>query len=341
MYKLFIALILFFSLSFSEKFTIALIPDTQMAIEGCHASNDTQFSWIARHKDSLNIKEVIHLGDITNHNTVVEWHNSSVAFKFIEKVNIPYNIAIGNHDGPNSYTRFNDTFPLSRMPQINGSFPQGTANNTYTYFSAGGIDWMVLALQVDAGSYPEVMLWANQVCVLHPKRRIIVATHAYLQTGGIKLQSGIKIWNELVNKHNNIFMVVCGHYTATECVSSKTSLGNSVIEMLIDMQYGIPCDYRNSVTRLLEINTFTDSINSTTYSVVGKKFLTDSKNKFSLKLNLQKTATSTPQIFNNKKVIVTTKYYNLLGKQILKQNNSGVYIKNKGSISIVYMTLNK
>ena len=339
MHKFFLALLLLCSLAFPQflqNFTIALIPDTQMAIESCPASNDSQFNWIASHKDSLGLKYIISLGDITNNNTAKEWQNASHSYSYTDKVSLPTIYAFGNHDGPSTYTRANATFTEARIDSVlkrvtyarnHEYYPAGTNSNSYSTFDIAGIKWCLIALQCAAGSTPAVIAWANQVCVVNSDRRIIIATHAYQDDKGIKLAEGQKIWDGLVNKHNNIVLVVCGHWTGESCVTTKTSFGNSVVQMLIDLQNGNVCGYQNSVTRLLEFNNLNDSVRATTYSAVGKKFLTDSKNKFNFSLGVSKTP-SLIQYHNDKQVITrpTKKFvYNILGKRCQRVGN-GIYV---------------
>ena len=338
MYKFLVALLLFVSLSFSEKFQIALIPDTQMAIESCPATNDSQFNWIASHKDSLGLKYIISLGDITNHNTAKEWQNASHSYSYVDKVSLPTAYAPGNHDGPSTYARFNTTFTEARIDSVlkrvsyvqnHGYYPAGTSSNSYSVFVVGGVRYLILTLQCAAGSTASVMTWANQVCADNLDKRIIIATHAYQDDKGVKLAEGQKIWDALINKHNNIFLVVCGHWTGESCVKTKTTLGNTVTQMLIDLQNGNVCGYQNSVTRLLELNTMGDSVKAMTYSSVGKKFLTDSKNKFNFVVDYGLPHILTIQQPHNTKQIIATPtkeyVYNLLGKRC-QRTVAGCYI---------------
>lgn len=334
MYKFIIAILLFFTMSFSQKFQVALIPDTQMAIESCPSTNDSQFSWIASHKDSLGLKYVISLGDITNDNTVKEWQSASHAYSYVDKVFLPTIYAPGNHDGPSTYARFNSTFTETRIDSVlrkvsyirnHAYYPIGLTSNSYTNFDIGINRYTIIALQCSAGSFPDVIAWANQVCAVNSDRRIILATHAYQDDKGVKLAEGQKIWNSLINKHNNIFLVVCGHYTGESCVKTKTSLGNTVTQMLIDLQNGNVCGYQNSVTRLLEFNTANDSVKATTFAVVGKRFMTGSKDNFSFSLDFGKT--SVLNLVQNKPIHIKSKsiVYDLLGRSC-QRTQTGIYL---------------
>lgn len=352
MLSLLFLLSLYFSAS-SEKFSVILVPDTQMSIESCPSTNDSQFVWLARHKDSLNIKYISCLGDLTNHNTAKELASASHSYKYAEAATIPVVYAPGNHDGPSTYSRFCSTFSTKRIDStINKSgysskciyYPPTSSYNSYVSFVVGGVKYGILSLQCAAGSVPATMTWANQVCAANQDRKIILVTHAFLNDKKVRLAEGEKIWSTLVNKHSNIFLVACGHYTGECWTTSKTSLGNSVVEMLIDQQYGIVCDGRNSLSRILEINTLSDSIKATTYSAVGKKFLTDSKNKFAFKVEYKNSIIYPPvstQHINIKQnaSIVTKKFvYNLMGKRCQRTSGTGCYILSTPELNYIQIS---
>ena len=112
---------------------------------------------------------------------------------------VPYALAVGNHDlGRNgmTFTRdtlFNDYFPLERykdLPTFGGVFdgePE-QLTNSYHLFSAGGRDFLVLALEF--GPRHAVVDWANKILDKYPDRWAILITHAYLYSDGHPLRLG-------------------------------------------------------------------------------------------------------------------------------------------------------
>ena len=43
---------------------------------------------------------------------------------------------------------YNATFPTSRFPRLGGTFETNKIDNSYQTFSAGGVDWLVLTLEL-------------------------------------------------------------------------------------------------------------------------------------------------------------------------------------------------
>src|SRR5688572_12658383 len=59
------------------SFTVAVLPDTQHYSETYPATFRAQTEYVAANRKARNIACVLHLGDITNRNTVAEWENAA------------------------------------------------------------------------------------------------------------------------------------------------------------------------------------------------------------------------------------------------------------------------
>jgi len=91
-----------------------------------------------------------------------------------------------------------------------------------------------------------VLAWAAEICQKHPQHNVILATHSYLNLQGrtagqakvadSTANSGTQMWDKLVRKQPNIFMVACGHVGGVNLLLSKNDAGNQVIEILTDYQ---------------------------------------------------------------------------------------------------------
>ena len=81
----------------SPDFTLIALPDPQMYSEYSPEIFKQQTAWIASHRDDLNIKFVIGLGDNVNDgDSDTQWKNASDAMAVL--AGVPYAMAIGNHD---------------------------------------------------------------------------------------------------------------------------------------------------------------------------------------------------------------------------------------------------
>src|SRR5688572_5675999 len=82
----------------SAPWTLIVLPDTQYYAERYPDTFMAQTRWIADNAGARNIRFVVHVGDVVEHNTPEEWELAKRAFSLLP---VPYAIAPGNHDfGP-------------------------------------------------------------------------------------------------------------------------------------------------------------------------------------------------------------------------------------------------
>ncbi len=315
----FIAVMFTFSLHAQDgKLRLAVLPDTQSYLESCPDIMKQQFEWLA--ENSENFDYVLHVGDITQGNTHAEWALSKIYF---DKINdkIPYAIALGNHDMGSAPNKFADVrnsslankyFPkdeLKKYSSVQGSFEADKIDNTYHTFNKGANKWLILSLEF--GPRNEVLDWANGIVSNHPEHLVILITHAYMYVGekrqaegddwrahgyGIGKDTGKKgvndgeeIWEKLVRKHPNFFMVFSGHvlHEGLGQLVSEGDHGNKVYQFLANYQRGVKGygDGCNGFLRLVEIDLGKKSLITTTYSPYLNEWLNDSANDFKINLS--------------------------------------------------------
>jgi hypothetical protein len=222
-------------------------------------------------RDALNIKFVIHMGDITNKNNsegVDEWLNAHNAHRILDRAGIPYSVMPGNHDYypkvesedrlRRDTRKFNERFGPSEprfrgKPWYGGHFGTGNENN-YTLFNQGSLEFIVVSLEY--APRKDASCWAGRVLEQHAQRRAIVATHCYQGHGGDHvLDCGIRdnligangrvLWQELVRPHPNVFLVLSGHIGDSEHKvrlregegSGARAVADTVHEILTDYQF--------------------------------------------------------------------------------------------------------
>lgn len=235
-------------------FSIVLIPDTQNYAE--KATYDVyrhQMQWIVDHEQERNIQFAIHLGDITQHDTAEQWEVADEAHQLLDDAGIPYSMASGNHDLYPSgevwarESMFDQYFGPERFRGqlwYGGEYGPAPENN-YTFFEAGGMGFMVLSLEFLPRK--DVLKWADRVMAEHPSRRVIVVTHCHLSYTGeyttgwnnrynITGREGQDLWEEFIQRHSTVFMVVAGHIQGVSYRASTGNLGNPVHEILTDYQ---------------------------------------------------------------------------------------------------------
>ncbi|HEY2412593.1 MAG TPA: metallophosphoesterase [Pirellulaceae bacterium] len=235
-----------------EVFTVVLLPDTQFYSEKYPETFVAQTMWIRERAKADNIKFVVCLGDIVqNAHVEGEWRRADEAARILDGV-VPYSSVPGNHDLvvkdkviTRDSTLYNKYFGVERFrkePWYGGHAGMSNDNN-YCTFRAADRDFLVLSLEF--APRDEMLTWAAEICQKHPAHNVIVATHSYLNLQGrttsqakvdSSANSGQQMWDKLVSKQSNIFMVACGHVGGVNLLVSKNDAGGQVIEILTDYQ---------------------------------------------------------------------------------------------------------
>ncbi len=269
----------------AENFTIVMLPDTQYASEYWPEVFRAQMAWVDAQQSARNIRYVLHVGDVVdNVGQPAQWANSKSAMG-LPTDDVPYIIGPGNHDLDSTTTRaattYNSHYPRSTftaLPSFGGTYPSNANDNAYHTFTAGGTDWIVVALKY-APSDAEIA-WANQVVSAHPNHSAILVTHAY-QNGTTKDTNGNKLWTNLVSKHANFRFTFSGHYVNAGVITQQGVNGNTVHQIQADYQNSTQRD-PNSFLRIMTFNPTTNALDIKTYSPFLNTYKTDAKNQFVL-----------------------------------------------------------
>ena len=84
-----------------EKFTLAIVPDSQQEVlkEGDDRLQK-RMEWVVANREALNIKMVLHVGDLMNWDTPdhIQYERASAAMAVLDDAGPPYIVALGNHD---------------------------------------------------------------------------------------------------------------------------------------------------------------------------------------------------------------------------------------------------
>jgi hypothetical protein len=255
-----------------DSFTIAVLPDTQCYCDTRLKQSARkwgngdlrryffkQTEWVRDNQERLNISFLVHEGDIVQTDYPEEWAIAKEAMSRLDG-KVPYCMCLGNHDmgyqktdkDEHSYTtavtrstHFNEYFPreeYSKRAEFGDTFDENRHDNSWYHFEASGMNFLILSLECKPRD--EVLDWANQVVAQHPDHRIIVLTHSYLNAnksrtaGSFKIEGnlGEQMWDKFVRKHENIFMVLCGHVLGEALLTSVGDHGNQVHQVLSDYQ---------------------------------------------------------------------------------------------------------
>ncbi|QDT13995.1 metallophosphoesterase [Alienimonas californiensis] len=254
------------------SFTIAVLPDTQIYCQSHPEQFLAQTEWIVQNRLARNVACVLHLGDITNHNTPEQWEVAVQAMDTLDG-EVPYFLVPGNHDyseggrATDRTTRLNDYFPVAKfrgLPTFGGTYDRepDRMENSFHTFEAGGRKLLVLGLEF--GPRKDVIRWANEVVAAHAELPAILVTHAYMyfdetrydwgkygpeqrwnphgygvaQTTDDDVTDGQELWDALVSKHGNFVMTLNGHVLndGLARLTSQDDAGRDVHQTLVNFQ---------------------------------------------------------------------------------------------------------
>lgn len=210
---------------------------------------------------ALNVKYVIHVGDVVEEGTEEEWRMADAAFSLLDGI-VPYTVVPGNHDldraalkaGFRATTRFNAVFSPKRFAgrPWYGGHKGVTADNSFGYFEAAGRQFAVLGLEY--GPSDETLAWARTLVGNFDNTKVILVTHCYMYDDDTRVGPGDKynpldhgpdwndgeqIWEKLVRQSGAIGLVLSGHIKGDGAgrLVSPNDEGAPVLQMLSNYQF--------------------------------------------------------------------------------------------------------
>lgn len=260
-----------------SDFTLIVLPDTQNYAASYPQTFDAQIEWIVAHRESLNIAFVAHEGDIVDDFGIEsEWQVADDAMSRLEDPvetglpeGMPYSVLPGNHDQPTIL--FNQYFGISRFTgRSYWGGHHGTDNdNNVSFFSAGGMDFVVVSLEMDPSA--GAIAWADSVLGAHPARRGILVSHNLTDVGGAWDGEGDVI-HDAVRDNPNLFLMLCGHRSGESMRAD--SFGGNTIRTLLACYQSLPAG-GNGWLRIMKFQPALDQITVLTYSPTLDAFGTD------------------------------------------------------------------
>ena len=281
-------------------FAIAVLPDTQMYTAARNGGKPemlvAQAEWILSNRASRNIVYVTTEGDISNDGNKfpAEWLRTTNALYRLENPvrtglpdGLPWSAVVGNHDtrsgGTTLFNAFLGTNHFAGRSYYGGYY--GANNDShYDLFSAGGQDFIGLALTMGAGSNPDLMRWANGVLRANANRQAIVVTHSLLAPAAWPHPApwtgeGLQIFPALTN-NPNLFLMLCGHRHGEG--RRHEVLGNGQAVDIVLSDYQNYTNGGNGFMRLMEFSPRNQTICVKTFSPWTKQWSTNTDGCFSL-----------------------------------------------------------
>jgi hypothetical protein len=295
-----------------SPFTLIGLPDTQFYSESYPNIFLGQTQWIVANKDALNIAFVSHYGDCVQNGDQFEseWIIADAAFDKLETVmlphGIPFGVAVGNHDQTpfgwadgttNFYNQYFGEARFTGRTYYGGHYGSNNDNH-YEYFSASGMDFIIIHIEYDTSPDQAILDWADNLLSTNSNRRAIVVTHKMIHVGnpGHFSVQGQAIY-DAIKDHANLFLMLGGHISG-EGQRTDTFNGNTVHSLLANYQ-----DRSNGGNGWLRTHEFvpaSNKINVKTYSTELNQFETDANSQFTLNYGMTE---SIEEPFNQLSVI--------------------------------------
>ena len=263
-------------------YSFAVVGDTQIIASSHGSKFGMIYDWILNNQVSKKIAYVFGLGDITNNNSASEW--ALAKEHILEKLTgvIPYSVVRGNHDGK---ANINSIFATEAyMSQFDGFYEENDIVNSYRFFEISDTEYLLFTL--DYGASDSVLNWAGEIIKANPDKKVIITTHAYLYRDGTTLDqndvcppattggsnNGDHMWDKLISKYENIFLVMSGHDPHANVVVTQTEgvNGNIVTQILSDHQ-GVDTSTPTGMVTMLYFKA-DGSIEVETYSTIQEAY---------------------------------------------------------------------
>lgn len=346
-----------------EKFSIAVIPDTQYLFDEDRYQPEVlakTLQWIVDHTREKNIVFTVQLGDIVNNGLPTEFSKASQVFKILDKNDIQYGYSAGNHDingglydnvrGPSAYLDYFGPTRIAHQRSFCGATPDGY--DTCHTFIGGGQRFLVLSLDWRASD--ATIAWATAKLNEFPNVPTIITTHELvaptsddpITNAGILSDYGQTVWDRFIKSHNQIFLTLNGHFWPAAQEVAKNLAGNDVYMHLTNYQdrfFG-----GSAMMRLYEFDLAGGTLSVQTFSPYwlsmppaqrsplgrAEARLTDAANQFTLNINFKErftppeTVKPLPPVVADKVIIPgTLAYWRFEGQSNTAVPQSGVAVR--------------
>jgi len=249
---------------FEFDYSFVVIPDVQTTVRHHKDKYVKSMQYLAENKEELKIQFAMQVGDLSDSGSVERYFaDAAEGLSYLDNV-IPYSFVPGNHDYNGSchedrdLTYYNKHFPYSKhstLPGFAGAYEEGAMENTYYLYEVGSVKYCVINLEV--APRRSVIRWAGKICERYPEHRVIINTHVYMENSGdiirdysacsaalynwrffVDVTSPKYLYDNLISKYENIFMVFCGHVAADDALVRYDvgKNGNTITSMLINLQ---------------------------------------------------------------------------------------------------------
>jgi len=261
-----------------DVYTIAWLTDTQHYSKRFPDTYLTMTEFIADNAERMNLEYIAHTGDLVHDfDDETQWLLADKAMKSIDA--LPNGVLAGNHDMDNEgeaalYEKYFGEHRYNSRGWYGGSFENNMGH--YDLVNAGGTRYIFVYLSFEPTE--DAIKWANKVFAEHRDRVGVLAVHEYFDTDSTLTEEGQKLFDKVVAKNPNIYMVLCGHRYTVNCIEAAfDDDGDGTPERTV---YQMIANYQaagdmggDGYMRFMQVDEAEDVIRMYTYSPVKKDFM--------------------------------------------------------------------
>lgn len=271
-----------YTLKNENNYNLVLLPDTQNTVKFKQDVMDTAVEELIATADELNVKGVIHLGDVVeNNNDGAQYDTAREVFYKLPRAGIRFLIQPGNHDGwasgtTNYWNSFGENSKL--FADSTSWYLTNNGYSSYMLVDGGSYTYLVISLACTGSNPgqnnntswdPAHEEWLKEVLEQYPNCPTIVTTHdlqncSDTEPSAIKLSAnGQKLWN-LVKGYDQVFLMAGGHSHGSGVETLTNDSGKPVISILTDYQFAY--NGGNGLFRYLEFDETDNRLYYSAYS---------------------------------------------------------------------------
>ncbi|MDR0839932.1 MAG: metallophosphoesterase [Christensenellaceae bacterium] len=200
-------------------YTFAWISDTQYYSRSYPEIYAAMTAFLRDNAKRLNLAYILHTGDlVNNYDQEEQWLAAVRAMSSLAR--LPYGVLAGNHDVHHddaNYTNFSAYFGEAQFagrPWYGGSYQNNRGH--YDLIDADGTQYIFVFM----GYAPDAkaLAWLRATFAQYPNRVGVLCLHDYLDTDLSLLPTGAQIYEKVVRRSPNLYMVLCGHRYNVGCV---------------------------------------------------------------------------------------------------------------------------
>ena len=265
-------------LDYAQSASIIMLGDTQTYTPKMQNQGilDLMTSWIAVNAKTLNIKAVVGVGDIVEHNGTLDYfhhsanQNRTQMWKCVSRCferldnRLPCILSTGNHDygsywawhedakGTSFFSKYFDPArnyltqeALATVYRENKGYAIDRLENALYKIDMGGNWGTLYFLVLEYYPRPEILDWARKLLAeKYAKERVVLVTHQMIHYNNKIARGAMDTWEKLVAISPNIKMVLCGHSCedisdfekSVGFLTAKNSSGGDVQIMMFNPQ---------------------------------------------------------------------------------------------------------